>query len=163
MLVLAGTVGIVITIVRLKTCTSDSIAVQGNQVNSSGESYVTTEPNPAYSYHDNKTSPHTSMQDIKLAQNEACTATPNIPVEPNQCYVTTTPSVDPDQLYATVEEEHQQQDMELIEKKAYAATPNIPMEPNQSYVTTTPSVDPDPPYATMEEPGETQYEYINPY
>ena len=44
---------------------------------------------------------------MELIEKQAYTATPNIPVKPNQCYVTTTPSVDPEQLRATVEGQQQ--------------------------------------------------------
>ena len=98
------------------------------------------------------------QQDMELTANQAYVVTPNIPVEPNQCYVITTPSVDPDQLYATMEGDQQ---LELTENQAYTATPNIPVEPNQCYVTTTPSVDPDPLYGLGHAPTE-EYDYIIP-
>ena len=94
-LVLAVTLGTIITTARIRKCTSNKryrTAVQGNR---SGESCnVDTVTNPIHSCNGDETSPHTSMQDIKLTPNEAY-----IPVEPNQCF-----SVDPDPLYASVEE-----------------------------------------------------------
>ena len=82
---------------------------------SMNKSYSTITPmeaNLAYGTHgDMDTSSHHlpnvhQQQDMELTENQAYIATPNIPVEPNQCYVTTTLSVDPDQLYATVKGEH---------------------------------------------------------
>ena len=71
---------------------------------SMNESYSTITPmeaNLAYGTHgEMNTFSHLpnvhQQQDMELTENQAYTATPNIPVEPNQCYVTTTPSVDPD-------------------------------------------------------------------
>ena len=43
-------------------------------------------------------------QDMELTQNQAYITSPNIPVQPNECYGTTTHPVGSDQLYATVVE-----------------------------------------------------------
>jgi hypothetical protein len=74
------------------------------------------------------------LQDMILAVNQSYASTPNITVEPNQCYGPTTPSVpEPDELYVEVDDgeraKHASRGMELMVNQAYAYTPNIPMEP----------------------------------